>query len=104
VADRLHNSTGNQPGVIAHLEHLIRESQIFFNFWAAVLARLSTLMVGTQQLAGKLWHAGNNIKDKAITRLYAEKQLHFESLILKNPIHYVISTLDMTKLTTLPRL
>jgi hypothetical protein len=34
IADRLHNSTGNQLGVIARLE-LIEESQIFFSFWAA---------------------------------------------------------------------
>jgi hypothetical protein len=44
------------------------------------------------------------MKDKTITRLYAEKQLHLDSLILKYPIYYVISILDMTKLTTLPRL
>jgi hypothetical protein len=59
AAERLHNSTGNQPGVIACLELLIEESQIFFSFWAAGLssmgkiARLSTLMVGTQQVVGK---------------------------------------------------
>jgi hypothetical protein len=29
---RLHNSTGNQLGVIAHLELLIKKSQIFFSF------------------------------------------------------------------------
>jgi hypothetical protein len=60
-------------------------------------------MVGTQQVAGKTWYVGHNIKGKAITRLYAEKQLHIDYLILKNPIYYVISTLDMTKLTTLHR-
>jgi hypothetical protein len=109
VAERLHNSTGNRPGVITRLELLIEESQIFFSFWVAGLssmgkiARLSTLMVGTQQVVGKIWYAGHNIKGKAITRLYAEKQLHIDSLILKHPIYYVISTLDMTKLTTLPR-
>jgi hypothetical protein len=32
VVERLHNSTGNRPGVIARLELLIKESQIFFNF------------------------------------------------------------------------
>jgi hypothetical protein len=32
AAERLHNSTGNRPGVIARLELLIEESQIFFNF------------------------------------------------------------------------
>jgi hypothetical protein len=31
VVERHHNSTDNQPGVIAHLE-LIEESQIFFSF------------------------------------------------------------------------
>jgi hypothetical protein len=61
-------------------------------------------MVGTQQVVGNIWHADHNIKDKAIIRLYAEKQLHLDSLIRKHPIYYVISILDMTKLTTLPRL
>jgi hypothetical protein len=32
TAEILHNSIGNRPGVIAHLELLIKESQIFFNF------------------------------------------------------------------------
>jgi hypothetical protein len=32
VAERLYNSTGNRPGVIAHLELLIKESQIIFIF------------------------------------------------------------------------
>jgi hypothetical protein len=67
------------------------------------IARLSTLMVGTQQVVGKIRYASHNIKGKAITRLYTEKQPHINSLILKHPIYYVISTLDMTKLTTLPR-
>jgi hypothetical protein len=54
-------------------------------------------MVGTQQVVGKICYAGHNIKGKAITRLYVEKQLHIDSLILKHPIYYVISTLEMTK-------
>jgi hypothetical protein len=61
-------------------------------------------MVDTQQVVRKICYACHNIKDKAITRLYAEKQLRIDSLILKHPIYCVISTLDMTKLTTLPRL
>jgi hypothetical protein len=32
VADRLYNSTGNQPGVIAHLELFIEVLQFFFIF------------------------------------------------------------------------
>jgi uncharacterized protein with gpF-like domain len=32
AAEQHHNSTGNRPGVIAHLEFLIEESQIFFSF------------------------------------------------------------------------
>jgi hypothetical protein len=35
TVDRLYNSTSNQSGVIARLELLIEESQIFFSFWAA---------------------------------------------------------------------
>jgi hypothetical protein len=31
AAERLHNSTGNRSGVIALLELLIEESQIFFS-------------------------------------------------------------------------
>jgi hypothetical protein len=60
-------------------------------------------MVGTQQVVGKIWYACHNIKGKAIIRLNAEKQLHIDSLILKHPIYYVKTTLDMTKLTTLSR-
>jgi hypothetical protein len=40
VAERLHNSTGNRPGVIARLELLIEESQIFFSFWEAGLSSM----------------------------------------------------------------
>jgi hypothetical protein len=56
AAERHHNSTGNQLGAIARLEHHIEVLQIFFSFWAAGLcgrgeiARLSTLMVGTQKV------------------------------------------------------
>jgi hypothetical protein len=32
VVEQHHNSTGNRLGVIAHLESLIEESQIFFSF------------------------------------------------------------------------
>jgi hypothetical protein len=32
AAERLHNSTGNRPGVIARLEHHIEVLQILFNF------------------------------------------------------------------------
>jgi hypothetical protein len=60
ATERLHNSTSNRLGVIAHPELLIKESQIFFSFLAAGLssmgkiARLNTLMVGTQQVVGKI--------------------------------------------------
>jgi hypothetical protein len=54
AAERYHNSTGNRPGVIAHLELLIKESKISFSFSRFVqqeeIARLSTLIVGTQQV------------------------------------------------------
>jgi hypothetical protein len=59
AAERHHSTTGNRPGVIAHLELLIKEPKIFFSFSATGLssmgkiARLSTLMVGTQQVVGK---------------------------------------------------
>jgi hypothetical protein len=78
AVERLHNSIGYRPGVIARLELIIEESQIFFSFWAIVLARLSTLMVGTQQVVG------NNEMQGIMTRikLYAEKQLHIDSLTL----------------------
>jgi hypothetical protein len=35
--------------------------------------------------------------------LFAEKQLHLDSLILKHPIYYVILALDMTKLNHLAK-
>jgi hypothetical protein len=56
AAERHNNPTGNQPGAIARLELYIIVLQIFFSFWVAGLygrgkiARLSTLMVGTQQV------------------------------------------------------
>jgi hypothetical protein len=37
AAERHHNSTGNQPGVITHLEHHIEVLQIFFSFCAVGL-------------------------------------------------------------------
>jgi hypothetical protein len=58
-------------------------------------------MVGTQQEVGKIRYACHIIKDKAITRLYAEKQLQIDFIILKHPIYYGISTIDVIKLTTL---
>jgi hypothetical protein len=33
-----------------------------------------------------------------IIRFYTEKQLHLDLLILRHPIYYVVSTLDMIKL------
>jgi hypothetical protein len=39
-------------------------------------------MVDTQQVVRKICYACHNIKDKAITRLYAEKQLRIDSYIL----------------------
>jgi hypothetical protein len=50
------NSMGNWPGAIAGLEDHNEVLHIFFSFWVAGLygrgkiARLSTLMVGTQQV------------------------------------------------------
>jgi hypothetical protein len=32
AVERHHNTTGNRPGVIAHLELLIKESKISFSF------------------------------------------------------------------------
>jgi hypothetical protein len=56
AAERHHNATGNRPGAITHQKHHIEVLQIFFSFRAADLygrgeiARLSTLIVGTQQI------------------------------------------------------
>jgi hypothetical protein len=49
-------------------------------------------MVGTQQVVEEIWYARYNDKGKAITKLYAEKQLH-RLINFKHPIYYVISTL-----------
>jgi hypothetical protein len=51
-----HNSTGNLPGAIAHLEHHINVLQNFLQLLSRrfvqqwKIARLSTLMLGTQQV------------------------------------------------------
>jgi hypothetical protein len=37
AVERHHNTTGNQLGVIAHLEHHIEVLQILFSFWAVGL-------------------------------------------------------------------
>jgi hypothetical protein len=56
VVEWHHNSTGNWPGEIDRLEHHIEVLQIFFSFLAVGLynrrkiERLSTIMVGTQQV------------------------------------------------------
>jgi hypothetical protein len=56
AVEGLHNSTGNQSGVIARLELHIEECQIFFSFrvprlcGSGKIARLSTLMVDTRQV------------------------------------------------------
>jgi hypothetical protein len=53
---RLHNTTGTATGAVHSLELLIEEFQPIFSFWATGLssrgkiARLSTLMVSTQQV------------------------------------------------------
>jgi hypothetical protein len=54
--ERLYNSTGMATGATRSLELLVKEFQSIFSFWAAGLssrgkiARLSKLMVGTQQV------------------------------------------------------
>jgi hypothetical protein len=56
AAERHQNSTCNRSGVIAHLELLIKESQNLFQLPSSrfvrqgEIAKLSTLMVGTQQV------------------------------------------------------
>jgi hypothetical protein len=57
AAEWHHNSIGNRPGVITHLELLIKESKKLLQLlssrfeWQGKIARLSTLMVGTQQVS-----------------------------------------------------
>jgi hypothetical protein len=60
-------------------------------------------MVGTQQVVG------NNDMQGIMTRVkilqnYMQKTTTHRLINLKHPIYFVISTLYMTKLTTLPRL
>jgi hypothetical protein len=56
VAKRYHNSTGNRPVAIARLELHIEELQCLLQLlssrfeWQGKITRLSTLMVGTQQV------------------------------------------------------
>jgi hypothetical protein len=87
AAERHHNSTGNRTGVIARLELLIKESQIFFSFWVVGLSSMENSNVeytyGWYSVSvGKIWYACYNDKDKDIIRLYAENQLHLNSLTL----------------------
>jgi hypothetical protein len=56
AAEQHHNSIGNQPGVIDNLELLIEESKNLLQLLSSrfvqqgEIVRLSTLMVGTQQV------------------------------------------------------
>jgi hypothetical protein len=56
AAEQLHNSTGNRPEIIAHLEYHIKVLQSLLQLlsnrfeWQGKMARFSTLMVGTQQV------------------------------------------------------
>jgi hypothetical protein len=40
AVERHHNSTGNRLGVIARLELITEESQVFFSFWAVGLSSM----------------------------------------------------------------
>jgi hypothetical protein len=72
--DRLHNFTDNRSRVIASLELLIKESQIFSSLWAA--GRQGWVhLIDTQQVQ-KIIIYRYNIKDKTIIRLNAKKHLH----------------------------
>jgi hypothetical protein len=61
----LHNSTRTATGVARSLEFLIEEFQSILSFWAAGLssrekiARLSTLMFGTQQVQEQMIYKGS---------------------------------------------
>jgi hypothetical protein len=56
AAKRHHDTTGNRPGAIAHLEHHIEVLQSLLQLlsskfeWQGKIARLSILMVGTQEV------------------------------------------------------
>jgi hypothetical protein len=65
AVEQHHNSTGNRPGVIAHLIHHIDVLQSFLQLlsnrfeWQGKIARLSTLMVGTEQVQEIMISRGN---------------------------------------------
>jgi hypothetical protein len=56
AAERHHNTTGNRPRAVARLEHHFKVLQSLLQFlssrfeWQGKIARLSTLIVGTQQV------------------------------------------------------
>jgi hypothetical protein len=54
--ERHHNTTGNQPGVIACLELLIEVVPILLQLLRSRWARFSTLMVGIQQVVENNYH------------------------------------------------
>jgi hypothetical protein len=66
AAERHHNSTGNRPGVIAHLEHHIEVLHIFFSFWAAGLcgrgkkSKVEYTYGWYSVSGGKIWYAKGN--------------------------------------------
>jgi hypothetical protein len=65
AVERHHNSTGNRPGVIARLKYHIEVLQSLLHLlscrfeWQGKIARLSTLMVGTQQVQEIMTCKGN---------------------------------------------
>jgi hypothetical protein len=67
AAEWHHNFTGNWLGVIARLKHHIEVLQSFLQLlssrfeWQEKIARLSTLMIGTQQVQ-KIMICKGNIK------------------------------------------
>jgi hypothetical protein len=69
-SEKLHNSKGTATGATCSLELLVIEFQSIFSFWAAGLssggkiARLSTFMVGTQQVQEIMIYKGNNKVNK----------------------------------------
>jgi hypothetical protein len=56
AAERHNNTTGNRPGAVSRLEHHFKVLQSLLQLlssrieWEGKIARLSTLMVGTQQV------------------------------------------------------
>jgi hypothetical protein len=88
--ERLHNFTGNQPGLITRLELLIKKSQIFFSFSAAGFSSMGKIAT-VERL-----HNSTGNRPGVITRL--------ELLIKESQIFFSFSAAGLSSMGKIARL